>query len=206
MKISTVSVISLLGLTASAQIFAANYNYTTSFRVNGIELNQAVAAQNIPRIVTQKPRKFDKEYSACTTNYEFTTKFADAKELKFEVYSEDNPNIKPSEFFKDKFNYIQLKDVKGHVWLSWNTPAQMTEKIQINNISLSPDYTLNQFRKDFPVSGRNKDTTVLLLNPSEVPKFLKDSSEYTPEMNRHINFEFKGGKLSGLSLQQDRAC
>lgn len=195
-----------LGIALSTFASATSYNYSTSVRVNGIELNKLVSADLLPRLVSVKPQKFEKFFSSCTGKHEFNTLYRDNSSLKFEVDAEDNPEIKDQNFFKNKFNYLQLGGTKGRVSINWTDPAQMTQRIVISNLVIDSQYSLNEFRRDFPISGRNPNTTVLLLDRSEVPKFIKDNSEFEPPYTANIKFNFKAGKISSLEINQAVGC
>lgn len=197
---------SIYFLTISTQLFASNYDYTTSVRVNDIELNQLVAAKDIAKIITAKPLAFKKVYSECTNNYEYTNTYNQAKVLTYEIYSEDNPKIQFDRFYKTKSNYTQLENTQGRVWLDWNNIKAINEKIQINTIFLKPEYTLSQFKKDFPISGKNKDYRVLILETNQLKKFLKNASEFEPPYTPSIQFEFKNGLLLSLRINQAISC
>lgn len=197
---------SIYFLTASTQLFAANYDYTTSIRVNNIELNQRVAATDIDKIITAKPIAFKKIYSECSNNYEYKNSYHQAKELSFEIYAEDNPKIQFDRFYKTKSNYTLLGNTQGRVWLEWNNAKSINEKIQINKILIKPKYTLSQFKKDFPNSGKNRDYRVLILETNQVKTFQKNASEFEPPYTPSIEFEFKNGVLSSLRINQALAC
>ena len=123
----------------------------------------------------------------------------------FEIYSEDNPQIKSETFYKGKNNFQQLGTTKGRVWLSWSNAPAITDTILINNKPITNLYSMNQFKKDFPNSAKT-GTSVLILTASEAKEFLKNPAEFETGYRSYVDFSFKNGKLSKLEINQGMAC
>ena len=192
----------LLPLISSAQI---TMDYATTVKVNQIELVQSVAANQIEKLMGKSVQKIKKEYSECTANYEYSTSFPHGKTLKFEIFSEDNPQIKSENFYKTKHNFQQLGTTQGRVWLSWSNMQSLTETVLINGKHINNRYTFNQFKKDFPLSAKTGNS-VLMLSNTEVKNYLKNPNEYTAGYTAYVHFEFKHGILSQLEINQAIAC
>lgn len=191
----------------SSSILAAPlYDYVSSVKVNDIELNQIVPATQLIKIIGVSPKKFSKEFSECTGNHEFSLTDNTKPQLKFEVFPEDNPNIKSDQFYKNKNNFQQLGSIKGSVWLTWNNTSNLTEKIMLNQIPIKTGYTVTQFKKDFPLSAKQKDSYVMLLKQKEVKSYLKKPDDFDLGYTPTVHFSFKNGKLSGLEINQAIAC
>lgn len=180
-------------------------DYTTTVKVNGIELNQALSAAQVEKLLGKNSQKITKEYAECTGNYEYSTSIPSGKNLTFEIFAEDNPQIKSDSFYKGKQNFQQLGTTKGRVWLSWSNSQHMNDSILVNNKVITPQYTLNQFKKDFPNSAKN-GTNVLILTPAEARQYLKNPSEFEIGYTAYVNFDFKNGKLNKLAINRGMAC
>lgn len=193
--------------TISASI--ADYNYVTSIQVNGIDLASPVAAAKANVLIGKNPVKLKYEYSDCTGNTEFHAS-TQAKFLRFEVYAEDNPQIKNDSFYKNKNSFTQLGQTKGNVWLEWSNSYQIHDKIQMGQMSITPQYTFQQFQKDFPKSAKlahpNETAYVILLPPQTAKSILKEPLNYDLPYIGNLAFNFKNGKLSAFSINQGIAC
>ncbi|KAF1026554.1 MAG: hypothetical protein GAK29_01173 [Acinetobacter bereziniae] len=44
-------------------------DYTTTVKVNGIELNQALSAEQVDKLLGKNSQKITKEYAECSGNY-----------------------------------------------------------------------------------------------------------------------------------------
>ncbi|MBP2546514.1 hypothetical protein [Acinetobacter guillouiae] len=187
--------------------FAAQHpeDYTTTVKVNGVELNQAVSATQIEKLLGKTSQNPTKAFSECTGNYEYSSSAASGKKLMFEIYSEDNPQIKSDTFYKSKNTFQQLGTTKGRVWLSWSNAPAITDTILINNKPITNLYSMNQFKKDFPNSAKI-GTSVLILTASEAKEFLKNPAEFETGYRSYVDFSFKNGKLSKLEINQGMAC
>lgn len=93
---------SLCVLSAISYANAISYNYVTSIKVNRIELNAPVSADQINKLVKTESTKTNKIYSECTGNYEYSLNPSSNQALTFEIYAEDNPQIKNEQFYQDK--------------------------------------------------------------------------------------------------------
>ena len=135
---------------------------------------------------------------------------AQPKTLKFEIFNEDNPKSQTEKFYKDKTNLKQLSQTKGRVWLEWKSTQVMSENIRVQNIQITPNYTLQQFKQDFKYSAQGMAASVeaqfLLLQPKEIKAFLKEPQDFAPPYTAYINFGFKNGRLSSFAIQQAVAC
>lgn len=180
-------------------------DYTTTVKVNGIELNQALSAEQVDKLLEKNSQKITKEYAECSGNYEYSTSTQSGKKLKFEIFAEDNPQIKNNSFYKSKNNFQQLGTTKGRVWLDWSNTQNISDSILINNKPITNQYTLLQFKKDFPNSAKNGHH-VLILTASEVKQYLKKPSEFEIGYTAYVNFTFKNGKLNKLEINQAIAC
>ena len=198
----TTTIAVLLPSISSAQIIM---DYTTTVKVNEVELVQSVAANQLEKLIAKPAQKIKKEYSECTANYEYSTSFPNGKTLKFEIFSEDNPQIKSENFYKTKYNFQQLGLTQGRVWLSWNNTQSLTEKVLVNGKHINNQYTFNQFKKDFPLSAKTGNSVLMLSNP-EVKSYRKNPNDYTAGYTAYVHFEFKHGKLSQLEINQAIAC
>lgn len=181
-------------------------DYVTSVQVNGIELNKPVSANQIDKIFGKTTQKISKEYSECTANHEYSTVYKDNKQLKFEIFAEDNPLIKSDTYYKTKNNLQQLGTTKGLVWLSWSNATHLTEQVKLNQKTIDAKYTLAQFKKDFPVSANNKNHIVLMLNTTEVKDYLKSPTDFDAGYTSAVYFKFQNGKLASLEINQAIAC
>lgn len=201
---------SLCVLSTISQANAISYNYVTSIKVNRIELNAPVSADQINKLVKTESTKTNKIYAECTGNYEYSLNASPNKTLKFEIFAEDNPQIKNEQFYQDKSNFKQLRQTKGRVWLTWNNSKDMNEKIVANNIQITPQYTLKQFKQDFKHSAQSMnpkgDAQVLILEVEQVKEFMKHPEDFSPPYTAYLNFSFKNGKLAQFSIQQALAC
>lgn len=201
---------SLCVLSAISYANAISYNYVTSIKVNRIELNAPVSADQINKLVKTESTKTNKIYSECTGNYEYSLNPSSNQALTFEIYAEDNPQIKNEQFYQDKSNFKQLGQTKGRVWLTWNNSKDMNEKIVVNNIQITPQYTLQQFKQDFKHSAQSMnpkgDAQVLILEVEQVKEFMKHPQDFSPPYTAYLNFRFKDGKLNQFAIQQALAC
>lgn len=168
----TQTIASLLLMLPICSFAQASDDYTTTVKVNGVELNQALSATQIEKLLGNTSQKTTKAFSECSGNYEYSSSTASGKKLMFEIYSEDNPQIKSDAFYKSKNTFQQLGTTKGRVWLSWSNAPAITDTILINNKPITNLYSMNQFKKDFPNSAKI-GTSVLILTASEAKEFLK---------------------------------
>ena len=201
---------SLCVLSAISYANAISYNYVTSIKVNRIELNAPVSADQINKLVKTESTKTNKIYSECTGNYEYSLNPSSNQALTFEIFAEDNPQIKNEQFYQDKSNFKQLGQTKGRVWLTWNNSKDMNDKIVVNNTQITPQYTLQQFKQDFKHSAQSMnpkgDAQVLILEVEQVKEFMKHPEDFSPPYTAYLNFSFKNGKLAQFSIQQALAC
>ncbi|MCU4493153.1 hypothetical protein KTI63_11820 [Acinetobacter guillouiae] len=201
----TQTITSLLLMLPICSFAQASDDYTTTVKVNGVELNQALSATQIEKLLGNTSQKTTKAFSECSGNYEYSSSTASGKKLMFEIYSEDNPQIKSETFYKGKNNFQQLGTTKGRVWLSWSNAPAITDTILINNKPITNLYSINQFKKDFPNSAKT-GTSVLILTASEAKEFLKNPAEFETGYRSYVDFSFKNGKLSKLEINQGMAC
>ncbi|WP_448760740.1 hypothetical protein [Acinetobacter tandoii] len=201
---------SLCVLSTISHANAISYSYVTSIKVNQIELNAPVSADQINKLVKTESTKTHRTYSECTGNYEYSLNPSSNQALTFEIFAEDNPQIKNEQFYQDKSNFKQLRQTKGRVWLTWNNSKDMNEKIVANNIQITPQYTLKQFKQDFKHSAQSMnpkgDAQVLILEVEQVKEFMKHPEDFSPPYTAYLNFSFKNGKLAQFSIQQALAC
>ncbi|WP_228130579.1 hypothetical protein [Acinetobacter tandoii] len=209
MKINTI-LMSLCVLSTISHANAISYNYVTSIKVNQIELNAPVSADQINKLVKTESTKTHRTYSECTGNYEYSLNPSSNQALTFEIFAEDNPQIKNEQFYQDKSNFKQLGQTKGRVWLTWNNSKDMNDKIVVNNTQITPQYTLQQFKQDFKHSAQSMnpkgDAQVLILEVEQVKEFMKHPEDFSPPYTAYLNFSFKNGKLAQFSIQQALAC
>ncbi|AYO53934.1 hypothetical protein [Acinetobacter wuhouensis] len=202
-------ILTTLCLTTTSSTFAqSSIDYTTSVKVNGIELINAISSTQVEKLIGQPSKKINKQFSECTGNYEYSTSTSTGKNLKFEIYREDNPQVKSENFYKTKNNFQQLDTTKGMVWLSWANAQSMTDTILINSKVINKQYTPNQFKKDFPNSAKTgtNSVSVLMLDTSEVKQFLKNPADFEVGYTASVHFAFKNGKLNTLAINQAIAC
>lgn len=204
---STIIISSIIHTTASASI--AGYDHVTSVKVNGIDLASPVAAAKADALINKNPVKLKYEYSECTGNTEYSVT-TNGKDLRFEIYAEDNPQIKSDQFYKNKSSFAQLGQTKGAVWLEWNNASKIQDKIQIGQTIITHQYTFQQFQKDFPKSAKlanpNEVAYVILLPPKVAQSILKEPQNYDLPYIGNIAFNFKKGKLSSFLINQGVAC
>ncbi|NCI77137.1 hypothetical protein [Acinetobacter kanungonis] len=209
MKITTV-LMGLGSLSIIHQVHSAHYDYVTSIKVNQIELNAAVSAEQVSQLIKAGNAKTQKIYSECTGNYEYGLKPTLSKNLSFEIFAEDNPQIKDAQFYKSKSSFQQLGQTKGRVWLTWNNTQEMNEKIVADNVQITAHYTLQQFKQDFKHSAQtlspSGEAQVLILERDQVNEFIKHPQDFSPPYTASLNFSFKNGKLAKFSIQQALAC
>lgn len=86
----------------------------------------------------------------------------------------------------------------------------MSENIRVQNIQITPNYTLQQFKQDFKYSAQDiaasGEAQVLLLQPNEIEAFLKEPQDFAPPYTAYLNFSFKNGRLNSFAIQQAVAC
>lgn len=209
MKIKTI-LMSLCVLSTINHANAISYNYVTSVKVNQIELNAAVSADQVNQLIKNGTTKTHKVYSECTGNYEYSLNPSPDKTLKFEIFTEDNPQIKDEQFYQDKSSFKQLGQTKGRVWLTWNNSKDMNEKIVADNIQITPQYSLQQFKQDFKHSARSinpsGEAQVLILENNQAQAYLNHPHEFSPPYTAFLNFQFKNGKLAQFAIQQALGC
>lgn len=201
---------SLCVLSAISQANAISYNYVTSIKVNRIELNAPVSADQINKLVKTESTKTNKTYSECTGNYEYSLNPSSNQALTFEIFAEDNPQIKNEQFYQDKSNFKQLGQTKGRIWMTWNNTKDMSENIFVQNIHISPQYSLQQFKQDFKHSARSinpsGEAQVLILENNQAQAYLNHPQEFSPPYTAYLNFQFKNGKLAQFAIQQALGC
>ena len=209
MKINTI-LISLCALSTISHANAISYNYVTSIKVNQIELNAPVAADQVSKLVKAGKAKPNKIYSECTGNYEYSLNPTRNETLTFEIFAEDNPKIKDEQFYQDKSSFKQLGQTKGRVWMTWNNSKEMDEQIVVNNIQITPQYTLSQFQHDFKQSAlsisSSGEAQILILEKNHVKDYLNQPQDFSPPYTAYLNFRFKDGKLNQFAIQQALAC
>lgn len=209
MKINPI-LMSLCSVSFLGYAHAADYDYVTSVQVNQIELNAAVSAEQVSQLIKVGNAKTQKVYSECTGNYEYSLKPTLSKTLSFEIFAEDNPQIKDAQFYQNKKSVQQLGQTKGRVWLNWNNTQEMNEKIVADNIQITAHYTLQQFQQDFKHSAQalspSGEAQVLILERNQVNEFIKHPQDFSPPYTASLNFSFKNGKLVKFGIQQALAC
>ncbi|OBX29611.1 hypothetical protein A9J31_13045 [Acinetobacter gandensis] len=197
--------------TMSTTTFAsiAHYDYVTSIKVNDVDLASPLPAAKANALISKNPVKLKYEYSECTGNTEFQVS-SKGKFLKFEIYAEDNPQIKNDSFYKNKNSFAQLGQTKGAVWMEWDNATQIRDKIQIGQKNLTSQYNFQQFKKDFPKSAKsasqNEVAYVILLSPAHAKSVLKEPQNYDLPYIGNLAFNFKNGKLTAFSVNQGIAC
>ncbi|WP_353140709.1 hypothetical protein [Acinetobacter pragensis] len=201
--------IPLILICNSTQASIAPYDYISSIKVNGIELASPVPASQANGLLNKNPTKLKYEYSECTGNTEFSIKTKE-KYLKFEIFSEDNPQVKSDQFYKNKHAFSQLGQTKGNIWLEWDQADKITDKIQIGQKTITAQYSFQQFKKDFPKSAKLAEDSlpahVILLPPSVVKSTLKTPEAYDLPYIGNLEFTFKNGKLVKFLINQGIAC
>ena len=203
----------MIGSTISTITYAsiADYDYVTSIKVNDADLASPLPASKANALISKNPVKLKHEYSECTGNTEFHVSSKD-KFLKFEIYAEDNPQVKNDSFYKNKNSFAQLGQTKGAVWMEWDnsTSTQIRDKIQIGKINLTSQYNFQQFKKDFPKSAKsaspNDVAYVILLSPAHAKSVLKEPQNFDLPYIGNLAFNFKNGKLTAFSVNQGIAC
>lgn len=206
MKIITSSFIALTLMLPAYSFAKTKMDYVTSVQVNGIELNKPVSANQIDKIFGKSTQKISKEYSECTSNYDYSTQYKNHKQLRFEIFAEDNPQIKSDDYYKTKNNFQQLNTTKGRIWLTWGNAKHLTEQLKLNQKLIQSQYTLTQFKKDFPTSAHNKNNIVLILNKSQVNDYLKNPTDFDAAYASALYFKFQQGQLVRLEINQGIAC
>lgn len=201
----------IIGSTMSMTTFAsiADYDYVTSIKVNDVDLASPLPASKANALISKNPVKLKYEYSECTGNTEFSV-LSKGKFLKFEIYAEDNPQVKDDSFYKNKNSFAQLGQTKGAVWMEWDNATQLRDKIQIGQKNLTSQYNFQQFKKDFPKSAKSASPSdiayVILLSPAHAKSVLKEPQNYDLPYIGNIAFNFKNGKLTAFSVNQGIAC
>lgn len=192
-----------------AQASIAQYDYISSIKVNGIELASPILASQANALLNKTPTKLKYEYSECTGATEFSAQTKE-KYLNFEIFSEDNPQIKSDQFYKHKNSFSQLEQTKGNIWLEWAQANKITDKIQIGQKTITAQYSFQQFKKDFPKSAKlakdNLPAHVILLPPSVLKAALKTPEVYDLPYIGNLEFTFKNGKLVKFLINQGIAC
>ena len=201
----------IIGSTMSTITFAsiADYDYVTSIKVNDVDLASPLPAAKANALISKNPLKLKYEYSECTGNTEFSVS-SKSKFLKFEIYAEDNPQVKDDSFYKNKNSFAQLGQTKGAVWIEWDNATQIRDKIQIGQKNLTSQYNFQQFKKDFPKSAKSASSNdvayVILLSPAHAKSVLKEPQNYDLPYIGNLAFNFKNGKLTTFSVNQGIAC
>lgn len=208
MKYSLVLIPFIL-ISHSAQASIAPYDHISSIKVNGIELVSPVPASQANALLNKTPTQLKYEYSECTGNTEFSAQTKE-KYLKFEIFSEDNPQVKNDQFYKNKNSFSQLGQTKGNIWLEWDQANKITDKIQIGQKTITAQYSFQQFKKDFPKSAKlaenNLPAYVILLPPSVLKSALKTPEDYDLPYIGNLAFTFKNGKLVKFLINQGITC
>lgn len=154
--------------------------------------------------------KTQKVYSECTGNYEYSLKPTLSTTLSFEIFAEDNPQIKDAQFYQNKTSFQQLGLTKGRVSLTWYNTQEMNEKIVADNFQITAHYTLQQFKQDFKHSAQtlspSGEAQVLILERDQVNEFIKHPHDFSPPYTASLNFSFKNGKIAKFAIQQALAC
>lgn len=201
----------MIGSTMSTITLAsiADYDYVTSIKVNDVEIASPLPAAKANALISKNPVKLKYEYSECTGNTEFYVS-SKGKFLKFEIYAEDNPQVKDDSFYKNKNSFAQLGQTKGAVWMEWENATQIRDNIQIGPKNLTSQYNFQQFKKDFPKSAKsaspNDVAYVILLSPAHAKSVLKKLQNYDLPYIGNLAFNFKNGKLTAFSVNQGIAC
>ncbi len=205
----SLALIPFILISHSAQASIAPYDHISSIKVNGIELASPVPASQANALLNKTPTQLKYEYSECTGNTEFSTQTKE-KYLKFEIFSEDNPQVKNDQFYKNKNSFSQLGQTKGNIWLEWDQANKITDKIQIGQKTITALYSFQQFKKDFPKSAKlaenNLPAYVILLPPSVLKSALKTPEDYDLPYIGNLAFTFKNGKLVKFLINQGIAC
>ena len=188
---------------------SAQPNYVSSVKLNSIELAFPVAAHQLSQALGALPAKAKQQYAGCTGNYEYSAQTAD-KSLKFEVFAEDNPQVKSESIYKQSYSFQQLGAIKGRVWLSINFGKTPQEHIMLDGKKLSQPYSLAQFQKDFPQSAQglkpNGKGTVLIVLPAELKNYRQHPADFEAPYAAHLALQFAGGWLRKLEINQNIAC
>ena len=188
---------------------SAQPNYVSSIKLNSIELASPVAAHQLRQVLGALPEKVQQQYAGCTGNYEYSAQTAE-KALKFEVFAEDNPQVKSESIYKQSHSFQQLGAIKGRVWLSMNFGKNPQEHIMLDGKKLSQPYSLAQFQKDFPQSAQglkpNSKGTVLIVLPAELKNYRQHPADFAAPYAAHLAFQFAGGTLRKLEVNQNIAC
>lgn len=200
-------------LAASHGLFltAANAqpNYVSSVKLNSIELASPAAAHQLRQVLGALPAKAKQQYAGCTGNYEYSAQTAE-KALKFEVFAEDNPQVKSESVYKQSHSFQQLGAIKGRVWLSMNFSKNPQEQITLDGKNLSLPYSLAQFQKDFSQSAQglkpNSKGTVLIILPAELKSYRQQPADFEAPYAAHLAFQFANGRLQKLEINQNIAC
>lgn len=173
--------------------------------MNQVELNASVTANQVSQLLAPSNGKTSKQYAECTGDYEYSITTAQPRTLKFEIFSEDNPKIQAEKFYKDKTSFKQLGQTKGRVWLDWKSTQAMSENIRVQNIQVTQNYTLQQFKQYFKYSAQGMvasgEAQVLLLQPKEIKAFLKEPQDFASPYTAYLNFGLKNGRLSSFAIQ-----
>lgn len=192
-------------MTSTAVFAQTTPEHISSIKLNGVELVEAIPASQLEKITHKTTTKVLKEYSECSANYEYSTTLSNGNFVKFEIYHEDNPQIKSENYFQTKNNFQQLGTTKGVVWLTWKVTPNSNDKISINNKVINSQYTLSQFKKDFPQNSK-QGTSVVMLSPSELKQYLKNPNDFDFNVMPHLSLNFKNGTLNQLQIDQGMAC
>ena len=205
----SLALIPFILISHSAQASIAPYDHISSIKVNGIELASPVPASQANALLNKTPTPLKYGYSECTGNTEFSAQTKE-KYLKFEIFSEDNPQVKNDQFYKNKNSFSQLGQTKGNIWLEWDQANKITDKIQIGQKTITAQYSFQQFKKDFPKSAKlaenNLPAYVILLPPSVLKSALKTPEDYDLPYIGNLAFTFKNGKLVKFLINQGIAC
>jgi len=80
----------------------------------------------------------------------------------------------------------------------------------VNNLSISKDYILAKFKKDFPQSAKGiKITgigTVILIASADLKAYLKHPDEHVSPYSPHLDFTLKNGRLRAFDIRQGITC
>jgi len=78
----------------------------------------------------------------------------------------------------------------------------------VNNLSISRDYILAKFKKEFFLNAKGiKITgTVILLTSADLKAYLKHPDEYVPPYFPYLDFTFKNGRLRAFDICQGITC
>ncbi|MDR3323768.1 MAG: hypothetical protein LBS89_06160 [Zoogloeaceae bacterium] len=181
-------------------------NHVTSVQVNGLDAFDAVTMSQWLRAFGTKGVTQSVDFSECTANYEVEVRYPD-KEIRLEVFPEDNPNIDLEKVFAAKDDRYRKHSLKARLWINWDDMAKFRDSLSVDGHLIGPNLTFAEFQKMFPLSAKQQNPDFAVSEDAQIYALIAGGQ--TAEEAAYgdaLLFEFKNGKLFKLAIWQGIAC